>query len=162
MIQQQMSYPKNMQMGMQGAMQPYVDMRSADPMQYPTMTQQMIPQAQTAHLAHSLPPLKALSSEYMNQPVPSVESPTPGYDAMSGKRVYYQTGPTALKRSHEDSFGLDDRSMTNGMRPDTDTYPSTYRRIEAQRAALIAELGDEMAYKRANGRTVMKVPPSVI
>ncbi|CAL5870681.1 uncharacterized protein PFLUO_LOCUS4921 [Penicillium psychrofluorescens] len=173
MAQQQMSYPKNMQMGMQAAMQPYqmeapkpqppyMDMRSMDPMQYQPMAQNMIPQAHTPHLAHSLPPLKALSSEYVNQPMSAVESPSSGYDAMSGSRMYYQSGPTSIKRTHEDSFGLDERPMTNGMRPDTDTYSTTYRRIEAQRAALIAELGDEMAYKRANGRTVMKVPPSVV
>ncbi|KAJ5620078.1 Velvet factor [Penicillium lagena] len=144
------------------AQQPYMDMQSMEPMQYQPMAQNMIPQAHTPHLAHSLPPLKALSSEYVNQPMQSVESPSSGYDAMSGRRMYYQTGPTSVKRTHEDSFGLDERPMTNGMRPDTDTYSTTSRRIEAQRAALLAELGDEMAYKRANGRTVMKVPPSVI
>ena len=50
--------------------------------------------------------------------------------------------------------------MQNGMRPDVDPYPSAYRDFSAEsRAALMAELGVDMAYKRANGRMVMKVPP---
>jgi hypothetical protein len=50
--------------------------------------------------------------------------------------------------------------MQNGMRPDTQTYNSAYRDFAAEsRAALMAELGVEMAYKRANGRMVMKAAP---
>jgi hypothetical protein len=103
-----------------------------------------------------------MSNEYPQQTI-EVGSPTLGYDSVSGKRILYQTGPTAVgKRSHEDSFGLDERSMQNGMRPDVPTYNSAYRDFAAEsRAALMAEMGGgvEMAYKRANGRVVMKVPP---
>lgn len=131
----------------------------------------MIPRAEPPALPHSLPPLKGLSNEHLQSTI-EVESPT-GYDSVSGKRMLYQTGSTAVgKRSHEDSFGLDERSMQNGMRPDVPTYSSAYRDVSAEsratrdfaaesRAALMAELGGgfEMSYKRANGRMVMKVPP---
>jgi hypothetical protein len=52
--------------------------------------------------------------------------------------------------------------MQNGMRPDNETYTSgAYRDFSAEsRAALMAEYGIEMAYKRANGRMVMKAPPA--
>ncbi|KAJ5648145.1 Developmental and secondary metabolism regulator veA [Penicillium lividum] len=68
---------------------------------------------------------------------------------------------TARTESHEDSFGIDERSMRIGMRPVTEPNPNAYRDFSAEsRAALMAELGVEMAYKRerANGRTVMKAP----
>lgn len=141
--------------------QPYMDPRiPPDPTPYQQMPPSMVPRAETPGLAHALPPLKALSSEYV-QPTIECGSPSPGYDSVSGKRMLYQTGPAAVgKRSHEDSFGLDERSMQNGMRPDTQTYNSAYRDFAAEsRAALMAELGVEMAYKRANGRMVMKAAP---
>lgn len=152
--------------------QPYTDLRVADPTPYQPMMQNMVPRDQTSSMAappnlptHALPPLKALSSEYTNvQPSIECGSPSPGYDSVSGKRMLYQTGPTVVgKRTHEDSFGLDDRSMQNGMRPDSEVYSNaSYRDFSAEsRAALMAEMGVEMAYKRANGRMVMKVPPSV-
>ncbi|KAJ5578103.1 uncharacterized protein N7459_007067 [Penicillium hispanicum] len=135
----------------------------ADPSPYQPMPQGVMPRGQTPTMGHLLP-MKAPPSEYMNVQ-PSIETvmPSPGgYDSVSGKRMLYHTGPTATKRSHEDSFGLDDRSMQNGMRPDNDGYSSAYRDFSAEsRAALMAELGVEMAYKRANGRMVMKAPPSV-
>lgn len=139
---------------------PYVDPRMPDPTPYQQMPPNMVPRAETPGLVHPLPPLKAVSSEYV-QPTIECVSPSPGYDSVSGKRMLYQTGPTAVgKRTHEDSFGLDERSMQNGMRPDTQTYSSAYRDFSAEsRAALMAEMGVEMAYKRANGRMVMKVPP---
>lgn len=142
---------------------PYMDPRVADPTPYQPMPQNAIPRAQTPGLGHALPPLKALSSEFMNVQ-PSIESvtPSPGYDSVSGKRMLYHTGPAVGKRSHEDSFGLDERAMQNGMRPDTDSHQAAYRDFSAEsRAALMAELGVEMAYKRANGRMAMKVPPNV-
>jgi hypothetical protein len=74
--------------------------------------------------------------------------------------MLYHTGPTYGKRSHGDTFGLDDRSMQNGMRPDAEPYPPAYRDFSGEsRAALMAEMGIEMAYKRANGKMVMKAPP---
>ena len=139
--------------------QPYM---IADPSQY-LPPQNLMHHSQTPTMAHALPPVKALSSEYVNVQ-PSIESVVPtsgGYDSVSGKRMLYHTGPTSAKRTHDDSFGIDDRSMQNGMRPDTDPSPHAYRDFSAEsRAALMAELGVEMAYKRANGRMVMKAPPA--
>lgn len=135
-----------------------------DASQYQPMPQGMMPSVPTptpGHTAYPPPPVKNMASEYVNLDSNiEVGSPSPGYDAVSGKRMLYHTGPVGSKRSHEDSFGLDDRSMQNGMRPDVDSYPSAYRDFSAEsRAALMAELGADMAYKRANGRMVMKVPP---
>ncbi|KAJ5147349.1 Velvet factor [Penicillium atrosanguineum] len=143
-------------------LQSYMDPRiPPDPSPYQQMPPSMLPRAEPPALPHSLPPLKGLPNEYV-QPTIEPGSPT-GYDSVSGKRMLYQTGTTAVgKRSHEDSFGLDERSMQNGMRPDVPTYNSAYRDFSSEsRAALMAELGGgfEMAYKRANGRMVMKVPP---
>ncbi|KAJ5794003.1 Velvet factor [Penicillium paradoxum] len=143
---------------------PYMDPRMSDPGLYPTMPHAPIQRSQTPNLSQSIPPLKAMSHEYANHIVPSVESSSPGpsgYDNVRGKRMVYQTGPAYGKRSHEDSFGLDDRPMQNGMRPDTEAYPSAYRDFSGEsRAALMAEMGIEMSYKRANGKMVMKAPPS--
>jgi hypothetical protein len=134
-----------------------------DPSQYQPMPQGMMPVAPTPIPGHvSYPAPKNIPSEYVNLDTTiEVGSPSPGYDAVSGKRMLYHNGPTGGKRSHEDSFGLDDRSMQNGMRPDVDPYPSVYRDFSAEsRAALMAELGIDMAYKRANGRMVSKIPPN--
>ncbi|KAJ5291310.1 Velvet factor [Penicillium angulare] len=132
-----------------------------DPQQY-LPPPHMIRHDQTPTMGHvGISAMKALSSEYVNIQ-PSIESipPSPGgYDSFSGKRMLYHTGPTGTKRSHEDSFGIDDRPMHNGMRPDAEPYPNAYRDFSAEsRAALMAELGVDMAYKRANGRMVMKIP----
>lgn len=153
--------------------QPYMDPRVPEPSPYQQpMVQNVPPRAQTPSVAaspsvptHALPSFQTLSNQY-NDVHPSIEcgSPSPGYDSVSGKRMLYQSGPTVIgKRTHEDSFGLDDRSMQNGMRPDSEfCSTSAYRDFSAEsRAALMAEMGIEMAYKRANGRMVMKVPPSV-
>lgn len=147
--------------------QPYMDMRVPDPSPYQSMSQQVMPRSQTPGLS-ALPSLKGMPNDYANV-YPSIESsvglgsPTPGYENVSGKRMLYHTGPTAMKRSHEESFGIDDRPMQNGMRPDTEDYSTTgYRDFSAEsRAALMRELGIDMAYKRANGRMAMKAPPSV-
>jgi hypothetical protein len=143
---------------------PYMDPRMAEPSPYPTMPHAPAPRSQTPNLVQPVPVQKAMPNEYTNHVVPSVECSSPGpggYDNVRGKRMVYQTGPTYGKRSHEESFGLDDRSMQNGMRPDTDLYPSAYRDFSGEsRTALMAEMGIEMAYKRANGKMVMKAPPS--
>ncbi|KAJ5717081.1 hypothetical protein N7488_002727 [Penicillium malachiteum] len=132
-----------------------------DPSQY-LPPPHMIRHDQTPTMGHvGISSMKSLSSEYANIQ-PSIESipPSPGgYDSFSGKHMLYHTGPTGTKRSHEDSFGYDNRSMQNGMRPDTEPHPNSYRDFSAEsRAALMADLGVEMAYKRANGRVVMKAP----
>lgn len=142
----------------------YVDPRMAEPNPYPSMGHIPVSRPQTPNVVQAMPPLKPLPNEYANHIVPSVESTSPGggdrYDNVRGKRMVYQTGPTYGKRSHEDTFGLDDRSMQNGMRPDTEPYPA-YRDFSGEsRAALMAEMGIELSYKRANGKMVMKAPPS--
>ncbi|CAG8088647.1 unnamed protein product [Penicillium olsonii] len=157
--------------------QPYMEPRVAEPPrlethqnlygpmpQIPVSQPQPSSMAQPSTMPQSVAPIKPIASDYTSQIVPSVEclSPGPsGYDNVAGKRMLYHTGPTYGKRSHEDTFGLDERSMQNGMRPDTETYPPAYRDFAGEsRAALMAELGIEMAYKRANGKTVMKAAPS--
>ncbi|EPS25716.1 hypothetical protein PDE_00650 [Penicillium oxalicum 114-2] len=115
------------------------------------------------HPAYPPPSYKQMPAEYVNlDSAVDTGSPGQGYDAVSGKRMLYHSGSLAGKRTHEDSFGIDERPMQNGMRPDMDPYPSAYRDFSAEsRAALMAELGADMAYKRANGRMVMKAPPTV-
>ncbi|KAJ5135660.1 uncharacterized protein N7515_004938 [Penicillium bovifimosum] len=143
---------------------PYMDPRMTEPSPYPTMPHAPVPRSQTPTPVQSVSVIKAMPNEFANHIVPSVECSSPGpggYDNVRGKRMVYQTGPTYGKRSHEESFGLDERAMQNGMRPDTDPYPSPYRDFSGEsRAALMAEMGIEMAYKRANGKVVMKAPPS--
>ncbi|KAG0154915.1 hypothetical protein PDIDSM_488 [Penicillium digitatum] len=141
----------------------YMDLRMAEPGLYQSMPHVTVSRSQTPNLVQATPSHKPLPNEYANHIVPSVESTSPGgggYDNVRGKRMVYQTGPAYGKRSHEDTFGLDDRSMQNGMRPDTEPYPA-YRDFSGEsRAGLMAEMGIELAYKRANGKMVMKAPPS--
>lgn len=158
---------------------PYVDMNMADPMNPYSIPQNFIrSQTPTVTTVPSAipPPLKAAPNDFANlqgipggmQSVqPTIEhcTPSPGYDSVSGKRMLYHTGPTNSnlgKRSHQDSFGLDERSMQNGMRPDNESYTNNAMRDYSaeSRAALMAEYGIEMAYKRANGRMMMKAPPA--
>jgi hypothetical protein len=143
----------------------YMDPRMPEPSLYPSTPNVPVSRPQTPNLP-AMPPPKPLSNDYANHVVPSVECTSPGgsggggYDNVRGKRMVYQTGPTYGKRSHEDTFGLDDRSMQNGMRPDTEPYPA-YRDFSGEsRAALMAEMGIQLSYKRANGKIVMKAPPS--
>ena len=79
------------------------------------------------------------------------------------KRVLYENPSSKLtKRSHEESFGFEERPLHNGMRPDTEEYPSMDRKLSvASSAAPFSEPRDEMAYKRANGKMVMKVTPAL-
>ncbi|CAG7969831.1 unnamed protein product [Penicillium nalgiovense] len=144
----------------------YMDPRMPEPSLYPSTPNIPVSRSQTPNLVPAMPPPKPLSNDYANHIVPSVECTSPGggggggYDNVRGKRMVYQTGPTYGKRSHEDTFGLDDRSMQNGMRPDTEPYPA-YRDFSGEsRAALMAEMGIQLSYKRANGKMVMKAPPS--
>ncbi|KGO72755.1 Velvet factor [Penicillium italicum] len=142
----------------------HMDPRMAEPGLYDSMPHVPVSRSQTPNLVQATPPHKPLPNEYANLLVPSVESTSPGggggYDNVRGKHMVYQTGPAYGKRSHEDTFGLDDRSMQNGMRPDIEPYPA-YRDFSGEsRAALMAEMGIELSYKRANGKMVMKAPPS--
>ncbi|KAI2728070.1 hypothetical protein CBS147354_2603 [Penicillium roqueforti] len=143
----------------------YMDPRMAEPALYQYMSHIPVSRPQTPTLVQATPSLKPLPNEYANHIVPSVESTSPGgsgggYDNVRGKRMVYQTGPTYGKRSHEDTFGLDERSMQNGMRPDTEPYPG-YRDFSGEsRAALMAEMGIELAYKRANGKMLQSARDS--
>ncbi|KAJ5902129.1 Velvet factor [Penicillium taxi] len=162
-MQDRPGYPKSNMNGyrLEASKQPYM---MVDPNQYQMQPNHMH-QAQPPSMAHSLPSFKNAHQEYANLQT-SIESSIPpspsGYDSVSGKRILYHSGPSSMKRSHEDSFGIDERSMHNGMRPDTEESYG-YRDFSGEsRAALMAELGVEMAYKRANGQMVMKAaPPSV-
>lgn len=149
---------------------PYVDMNMADPMNPYSIPANLLPRAQTPSVSSvppAMPTLKAPPTEFANLQnfsgiQPSIEhcTPSPGYDSVSGKRMLYNSGHGSTKRTHEDSFGLDERSMQNGMRPDNDSFGinSTRDYSAESRAALMAEYGVDMAYKRANGRVVMKTP----
>ncbi|KAJ5351501.1 VeA protein [Penicillium brevicompactum] len=145
--------------------QSYMDPRIAEPPNlYGPMPQIAVAHSQPSTMPQPMAPIK-IQSDYSSSLVPSEESLSPGassYDDVAGKRMLYHTGPTYGKRSHEDTFGLDERPMQNGMRPDAEPYhPPGYRDYSGEsRAALMAELGIEMAYKRANGKTVMKAAPS--
>ncbi|KAJ5975927.1 hypothetical protein N7481_009634 [Penicillium waksmanii] len=148
---------------------PYVDMNMADPMNPYSIPANLMPRAQTP--VSTTPDFANLQGMHGHGIQPSIEysTPAPSYDSVSGKRMLYHTGHpghpghggvTGSKRSHEDSFGLDERSMQNGMRPDNESYSiNATRDYSAEsRAALMAEYGIDMAYKRANGRVVMKAP----
>ena len=66
----------------------------------------------------------------------------------------------AIRREKNKDLPYNPRNIY--MRPDAEPYhPPGYRDYSGEsRAALMAELGIEMAYKRANGKTVMKAAPS--
>lgn len=99
----------------------------------------------------SLPPLSALPApEQLNLG----QSPT---QEMSKRHLYETPGSKLAKRSHEETFGLDERPLHNGMRPDSDEYPGMRKLSDA--TSLSGPSRDEMAYKRANGRMAMKLPP---
>ncbi|KAK5708565.1 hypothetical protein LTS12_028173 [Elasticomyces elasticus] len=99
----------------------------------------------------SLPPLSALPApEQLNLG----QSPT---QEMSKRHLYETPGSKLAKRSHEETFGLDERPLHNGMRPDSDEYPGMRKLSDA--TSLFGPSRDEMAYKRANGRMAMKLPP---
>lgn len=147
-----------------GFTQPAGEPRSSDPNAY--HQSQALPPAPRSHtpstgIAPSLPPLSALSSgsEYAHH-MPSSMVLNPSHEMTPGKRLYDAPGPKLSKRSHDESFGPDDRPMQNGMRPDTELYPSMQRKLSEASRAYFGDTRDEMAYKRANGRMAMKIPPT--
>jgi hypothetical protein len=142
-------------------MQTSTDSRSSDANAYPTLTQPPVPRAPTpANHVTSLPPLKVLSGEYSHPPQPNAQSPH--HDLGSGKRLLWETNHSLSKRSHEETFGNDERPLHNGMRPDMDQYPSMGRKQpDYGRLPFYTDSRDEMAYKRANGRMVMKISPAL-
>ncbi|KAL2865359.1 sexual development activator VeA [Aspergillus lucknowensis] len=105
----------------------------------------------------SLPPLKSISTEFpptSSQPSSSIGS-SPGNDNGSGKTLW-ETNQTVSKRSHEETFGHDDRPLYNGMRPDSESYTGARRPSFDPRASLF-DGPDQMAYKRANGRITTRI-----
>ncbi|KAF9885079.1 velvet protein [Aspergillus nanangensis] len=137
--------------------------RSSDPNAYQSMAQPPAPRSQTpSNLVPSLPPLKVLSGDFTNSPSqPTSISQSPAPDLASGKKLLWETGPSLSKRSYEDTFGHEERPLHNGMRPDTESYPSASRRMSDDSASFYSELRAQMAYKRANGRMATKISPAL-
>ncbi|KAE8154403.1 velvet factor-domain-containing protein [Aspergillus avenaceus] len=98
--------------------------RSSDPNAYQSVPSTARSQTPSS-MVPSLPPLKALSGDYASHPQPpNCMAQSPIHDFGSAKKLLWDTGASLTKRSYEDSFGHDDRPLYNGMRPDSDGYPS--------------------------------------
>ncbi|PWY73087.1 hypothetical protein BO94DRAFT_239338 [Aspergillus sclerotioniger CBS 115572] len=149
-----------------------------------------VPRAQTpTNPAFSLPPITSIATEYPNNPSrppvhiapklnnppqppnhiaptahnppqpPSHIAPTPNLDR---RRNFWETITAASsKRPHEDAFGHSERALYNGMRPDSDLHPNMNRRPSDVHRAAVLNNGEEMAYRRANGRMAIKISPVV-
>lgn len=137
------------------------EVRPSESNGYPSMAQPPVPRSQTPSAIRmpSLPPLSALPGrDYLNM----AQSPVPPEATPNKQCLYEMPGSKLTKRSHEESFGLDERPLHNGMRPDSEEYPSMQRKLsESSRATLFGPPGDNMSYKRANGQVAMKVPPAL-
>jgi hypothetical protein len=145
-------------------MQTCTDSRSSDANTYTTLTQPPVPRAPTpANHVTSLPPLKVLSGEYSHPPqLMNGNGQSPHHELGSGKRLLWETNHSLSKRSHEETFGNDERPLHNGMRPDMDQFPGMARKQpDYGRLPFYTDSRDEMAYKRANGRMVMKISPAL-
>ncbi|KAL3467639.1 velvet factor-domain-containing protein [Aspergillus heterothallicus] len=104
-----------------------------------------------SNVVHSLPPLKSISgfNAAPSQSSSSIGS-SPGIEYNAGKGLF-DTNQTVSKRTHEETFGHDNRPLYNGMRPDSEAYSGTRRASFDPRAALFGDgADDQMAYKRAN------------
>ncbi|KAJ5267819.1 hypothetical protein N7478_010627 [Penicillium angulare] len=110
---------------------PYIDMNIADPMNPYSIPANLLPSVETPTFG-SLPPailnLKAPHTDFATLQnlagiQPSIEpcTPSPGYDPVLGKRILYNEH-ASKELTHEDSFGLDEHSMQNGMWPDKGSY----------------------------------------
>ncbi|KAL2813669.1 velvet factor-domain-containing protein [Aspergillus granulosus] len=112
-----------------------------------------------SNMVTSLPPLKSISG-FNSTPQPSSNmGSSPAADYNSGKGLF-ETTQTVSKRTHDETFGYDDRPLYNGMRPDSEAYSSARRASYDPRAALFGEgADDQMAYKRANGRITTRIYP---
>ncbi|KAL4779123.1 velvet factor-domain-containing protein [Aspergillus varians] len=121
-----------------------------------------MPRSQTpSNMIPSLPPIQTLPDfpPTSSQPASSIGS-SPGNDYGSVKSLW-DTNQSLSKRTHEETFGHDERPLYNGMRPDSEAYPGgVQRRPSYDRASLLSG-SDQMAYKRANGRMVSKISPSM-
>lgn len=123
--------------------QPCSDPRSADRISYPSVTPPAISRPLSTM---TLPPCRALEAEAFPKVHNSISS-SPAYAPASRNR-FYETESTISKRSHEESFGRDDRPLFNGMRPDIESYPDAHRKPDSY------PYEDE--YRRANGSIIRK------
>ncbi|KAL4956752.1 velvet factor-domain-containing protein [Aspergillus filifer] len=105
--------------------------------------------------ANSLPPLRYPDlGSASSQPLSSIgSSPAAANDYGSGKGGW-ETTQTLSKRTYEESFGHEERPLRNGMRPDSDAYPSSLQRRPSYERHSFFDNDDAMIYKRASGRQV--------
>ena len=99
-------------------------------------------------------------------PTPNDSSqPSSQLDLMSElerRREFWRTITAASsKRPYEDAFGHSERPLYNGMRPDSDNRFDMDRRPSDGHRAAVLNNGEEMAYRRANGRMAIKISPVV-
>ncbi|KAL4915117.1 velvet factor-domain-containing protein [Aspergillus aurantiobrunneus] len=118
-----------------------------------------IPRSQApSNMVTSLPPIQTLPEfpPASSQPSSSIgSSPGNEYGPVKG---LWETNQTLSKRTHEETFGHEERPLYNGMRPDSEAYPGgMQRRPSYDRASLLGGF-DQMAYKRANGRMMSSAP----
>ncbi|OXV07753.1 hypothetical protein Egran_04483 [Elaphomyces granulatus] len=96
-----------------------------------------------ASVMPSLPPLKTLSGEY------GQSLPANSYDTGSARRLY-DTDSTLTKRSHEETFGHQERPLQNGMRPETEDPVDSHRGKNRWDRFLVG-IESSMEYRRADG-----------
>ena len=118
--------------------QPYPEAHSAD-----SSANQSATPTTVSSPPMKLPPCK----EILSHPPSSISS-SPAFDP---RARLYETENSLTKRSHEESFGRDDRRLFNGMRPDSSTYPDSIRKGSFPFMPLPNKMEGE--YRRANGST---------
>ena len=110
--------------------------------------------AQSPMPTNMLPPIKLPETTDSTPPSSSSVASSPAYD-MAPRSRFYDTGSSmASKRSHEETFGPDNRPLFNGNRPDSETYPEAPRKPFESPYLSLAEMGE---YRRANGSTRTRV-----
>jgi hypothetical protein len=116
--------------------------RPSEPSGYPPT------QAPGSHdLPTKLPPIRCLHDE-----------PPAGHERPSAsQRLLYDTDTLLTKRSHQETFGHEERPLQNGMRPDSETQPTG---IDDRKRDLMEprwEGSPSMEYRRADGSMSTKV-----
>ena len=129
---------------------PYNEPRSSDPNAYQSTMQPPVRARTPSSVMPSLPPLKNLS-EY-GQNLAPVSNP---YDSSANRRLLYDTDSMLSKRSHEETFGHQERSLQNGMRPETEDHDTEKKGGRWDRFLVGVE--SSMEYRRADGSMAMKV-----
>lgn len=130
----------------------YGDTRTPDHAAYPTESPPALSRSQTPGDAPRLPPIKVPEIDNISQPASSISS-SPGYDVAPKGRLY-EIGSMLTKRTHEESFGPDNRALYNGMRPDAATYPVPQRKESYPSAPRKVEMRE---YRRANGSVLRRM-----